>query len=142
MSYEKQTWANGDVITANKLNHMEDGIAGAGGGILKINPSDFEMITIDGDSYDSVTVKINGEVQTLEHCYIYDVGDNFGNVPVYRDDYGEYWPLPFGTIEATAVDTGGGAYLTSDTTIAYIINNDAAIFLFSSDDTFAAGTAQ
>ena len=32
MSYEKQTWANGDVITANGLNHMEDGIAGAGGG--------------------------------------------------------------------------------------------------------------
>jgi len=28
MGYEKQTWANGDVITANKLNHMEDGIAG------------------------------------------------------------------------------------------------------------------
>lgn len=28
MSYEKQTWANGDVITADKLNHMEDGIAG------------------------------------------------------------------------------------------------------------------
>ena len=28
MSYTKQTWANGDVITAEKLNHMEDGIAG------------------------------------------------------------------------------------------------------------------
>ena len=28
MSYTKQTWANGDIITAAKLNHMEDGIAG------------------------------------------------------------------------------------------------------------------
>ena len=28
MSYTKQTWANGDIITASKLNHMEDGIAG------------------------------------------------------------------------------------------------------------------
>lgn len=27
MSYEKQTWQTGDVITANKMNHMEDGIA-------------------------------------------------------------------------------------------------------------------
>ena len=27
MSYTKQTWQNGDVITAEKLNHMEDGIA-------------------------------------------------------------------------------------------------------------------
>ena len=31
MSYEKQTWQTGDVITASKMNHMEDGIAGAGG---------------------------------------------------------------------------------------------------------------
>lgn len=30
MSYTKQTWATGDTITAAKLNHMEDGIAGAG----------------------------------------------------------------------------------------------------------------
>ena len=29
MSYTKQTWANGDLITADKLNHMEDGVADA-----------------------------------------------------------------------------------------------------------------
>lgn len=28
MAYEKQTWNSGDTITAQKLNHMEDGIAG------------------------------------------------------------------------------------------------------------------
>lgn len=27
MSYEKQTWVDGDLITADKLNHIEDGIA-------------------------------------------------------------------------------------------------------------------
>ena len=32
MSYTKTTWANGDIITAEKLNHMEDGIENAGGG--------------------------------------------------------------------------------------------------------------
>lgn len=34
MSYEKQTWSTGETITANKLNHIEDGIAdgGSGGG--------------------------------------------------------------------------------------------------------------
>ena len=26
MAYEKQTWTTGDIITANKLNYMEDGI--------------------------------------------------------------------------------------------------------------------
>ena len=31
MAYEKQTWATGEVITQEKLNHMEDGIANAGG---------------------------------------------------------------------------------------------------------------
>ena len=33
MSYTKQTWANGDTITAEKLNHMESGIEGAGVGL-------------------------------------------------------------------------------------------------------------
>ncbi len=32
MSYEKQTWAYKDEITAEKLNHMEEGISSAGGG--------------------------------------------------------------------------------------------------------------
>ena len=31
MAYTKQTWNNGDIITADKLNHIEDGIANAGG---------------------------------------------------------------------------------------------------------------
>lgn len=31
MAYEKQTWVNGDTITQEKLNHMEDGIAEANG---------------------------------------------------------------------------------------------------------------
>jgi len=29
MAYEKNEWANGDVVTSAKLNHIEDGIAGA-----------------------------------------------------------------------------------------------------------------
>lgn len=37
MAYEKQTWSCGETITADKLNHMEDGIAdsGSGGGVLR-----------------------------------------------------------------------------------------------------------
>ena len=34
MAYVKQTWACGDEITAEKLNHMEDGIESARGGVL------------------------------------------------------------------------------------------------------------
>lgn len=32
MTYEKQEWKCGDVVTADKLNHIEDGIANCGGG--------------------------------------------------------------------------------------------------------------
>ena len=39
MSYSKNTWANGDTITAAKMNHMESGIeaaAAAAGGAYKV----------------------------------------------------------------------------------------------------------
>lgn len=32
MAYEKQTWECGETITAEKLNHIEDGIASASSG--------------------------------------------------------------------------------------------------------------
>lgn len=48
MAYEKQTWNCGDTITADKLNHIEDGIADASGGggsdIFTVN------LTIDPES--------------------------------------------------------------------------------------------
>lgn len=34
MAYTKTTWQTGDVITAEKLNHMEDGLAIAGGTLV------------------------------------------------------------------------------------------------------------
>lgn len=38
MAYTKHTWETGQVITADKLNHMEDGIAdGGGGGVLIVH---------------------------------------------------------------------------------------------------------
>ena len=37
MSYEPYTWKGGDTVTANKLNHIEQGIAqGGSGGILHV----------------------------------------------------------------------------------------------------------
>lgn len=47
MSYEKNTWNKGDVITANKLNHIEDGLAD--GGVLVVG------VTIDSQD-DSKTL--------------------------------------------------------------------------------------
>lgn len=142
MSYEKQTWTNGDVITAEKLNHMEDGIAGAGGGILKIDTSDFTPIVINGDEYTSVTIRVDGGDTTLENCYIYDIDSSFGNVPVYLNDGGLCLPVGYGTLEATAVDASEGARITSDTTIAAIYDNGDEFYFFPSDATFAVGMNQ
>lgn len=44
MSYIKNVWEDGQIITADKLNHMEDGIADSGS-------ADF-IITFSGTSYD------------------------------------------------------------------------------------------
>ena len=57
MAYEKQTWTTGEVITADKLNHMEDGISGSGG-------STIEPITIT-ITYDSDT-----ETYTANKTYL------------------------------------------------------------------------
>ena len=34
MAYTKNNWKSGDVVTSSKLNHMEDGIADAGGTLV------------------------------------------------------------------------------------------------------------
>lgn len=50
MSYEKQTWMNGEVITADKLNHMEDGIADSGGGaggVFVVNMTYGDFLELD-----------------------------------------------------------------------------------------------
>ena len=70
MVYEKNIWANGDTITAEKLNHMEDGIAegGSGGG--------FVFITTDGYWMPLVTL---GEIRRIYAS---------GNIPIANYNFG------------------------------------------------------
>lgn len=44
--YTKQTWADGDIITADKINHMEDGIESANKGLV---------VKFDGNPDDGIT---------------------------------------------------------------------------------------
>ena len=94
MSYTKQTWTTGDTVTATKLNHMEDGIAGAGASydvVIKLDKgfadeslSDADLHLVKGD-YASVMAKAtNGEPIT---AYVYAV---YFNDPVntYAVAYG------------------------------------------------------
>lgn len=39
MAYVKQNWECGEMITADKLNHMEDGIANGGASVLVVRPT-------------------------------------------------------------------------------------------------------
>lgn len=74
MSYTKQTWTKGDIVSADKLNHIEDGIesASSGGGsvtydiIVKCDGANPETMTdedlhlVEGD-FESAVAKIEDE---------------------------------------------------------------------------------
>lgn len=64
MSYTKQTWATGDTVTATKLNHMEDGIEGAGGG-------GYDLVLVaetDGDLSQITAADITIASGSIEAC--------------------------------------------------------------------------
>ena len=56
MSYAKNNWANGDVITAEKMNHMEDGIADA---VVSIKSVKINGSALPVGSNDSVEIPIS-----------------------------------------------------------------------------------
>lgn len=84
MAYTKTTWADGDTITAEKLNHIEDGIAngqegpqgpaGAKGRSVYVSTvnigsdTDVDKASItnaDGIAVDDEIIDVNGEVYTV-----------------------------------------------------------------------------
>lgn len=95
MSYEKQNWKNGDVITETKLNHMEDGIAG--GGVLVVN---------------AIT---EGQTTTLDKTWqqIYDSA--FAVVIGIEEVYGNKNYDPVGSVWAE----GGVYYVQTITDVTY-----------------------
>lgn len=52
MSYEKTIWANGDLLTAQKMNKIEDGIAAAS--LMIINSNDAVLDKTFQEIYDAV----------------------------------------------------------------------------------------
>ena len=72
MAYEKTNWSSGDVITAEKLNHMEDGITSVDTGVK------FAIIECDGYYKPLVTL---GAIRAIISAgmipygrYVYDSG--------------------------------------------------------------------
>ena len=57
MAYSKTTWATGDVITAAKLNNIEDGVAANDTAIAGLAPFAMEdTLGVDGDSNQTITL--------------------------------------------------------------------------------------
>lgn len=86
MAYTKQTWATGDTITAEKLNHMEDGIGDA----LPLTPdtlivtftwsedyfayvsdTTFQDMVTAAEQVKSILAKVPG-LGTIPLCAVYD----------------------------------------------------------------------
>lgn len=70
--YEKQTWNTGDVITEEKLNHMEDGISNAGG-VMVVNANYDESTSIS--TLDKTWKEIYDCLSSGVPCYVKDVAD-------------------------------------------------------------------
>lgn len=67
MAYSKQQWQDGDIITAEKLNHMEDGIK-ASNGVMVITPYwDDDGIMKSNYTYEEILdAGYNGQIVILQ----------------------------------------------------------------------------
>lgn len=109
MAYEKQTWECGETITADKLNHMEDGIANASGGgtepflIFKEVSTEFTTEPCPNDASKSI------HIATTTYNYSWqEIHDALSaDTPVFyaREKRGEYsWRLVSGAYPNDAYD--------------------------------------
>lgn len=83
MSYTPHEWQNNEFITAEKLNHIEEGIAAGGGGAV--------IITDNGTQLDKTYAEIYNLVNSGTPCFIlYDLGKSVSDLD---SDYSYYVKL-------------------------------------------------
>ena len=93
--YSKQTWKTGDVITQEKLNHMEDGIS-TGGGIYtysEVSLFDGSVITAkqsEGVSFTSATITLQGDLPKSDISVTFN-GQDYTLPYGYSERLGDYW---------------------------------------------------
>ena len=80
--YIKTEWKNGDIITAEKLNHIEDGIANISGGTKIIDLSSIERQKVSNGVFYPYTEGLTDE--DLIYSYILWHGSDQGS---------EAWPI-------------------------------------------------
>ena len=129
MAYEKQTWTTGEVITQEKLNHMEDGIANAGGfecteTVAEVFDDSVAITTSWNDSYtaelsleeplESAEIKVvfNGVEYTVERQEFY--GMPYYGAP-FHGAVSDYSTYPFCIFDDNADNVWSIAAQQSDT---------------------------
>lgn len=69
MSYEKHTWETGETITAEKLNHIEDGVAESEGGVVLItgtSDGSEEGVVLNASYNDLLSFVNNGVIPIIK----------------------------------------------------------------------------
>lgn len=123
MAYEKQTWTTGDVITQEKLNHMEDGIAnaGGGGGVATDFSSIFPAFVGWGND-----IKNNVELLPIDtgnsQWYAYFVVSNNNTLVVDDIWFATYRPAPTAPIFASKGKATSGQHLWFSNTVGSSVN--------------------
>ena len=120
MAYEKQAWATGDTITAEKLNHMEDGIAAGGGRLLVKFTFDVENETyICNKTFAEVYAAVQAEKYVYAHE---DANENYLTLAIAQGGEGGDL-LGVVRFEYTSITPSGvstfAISLKSDNTITY-----------------------
>lgn len=98
MAYEKQTWNNGDIITADKLNHIEDGIENNNLNVMVV------ILTQDGQDTSSVTCNKSAKE-------IYDALNNGEIIRAYYNVNDTYQHFPIIELSINTWDYNEGTYM-------------------------------
>lgn len=92
MAYEKQTWVSGEIVTSQKMNHIEDGIEAAaqsGGGGNASSAFDFYSIIQDMESSSPYILESDVESLLDELPSLIDI--NEGNTSIFMNiSHAEY----------------------------------------------------
>lgn len=119
--YEKQTWVTGDVVTADRLNHMEDGITSAqaytesedvkfSGSVTTAKNNGLYIAQIDcnlSDAPEQIKVTFDGTEYTCEKV-VSSLSFGYGGLNASLDnDFSEY---PFGVIVSSR-----GVFISTET---------------------------
>lgn len=101
MAYTPTNWKDGDIISAEKMNKLEQGVAEGGGGVLLVNVTKGGSTPIVNSASPMLTAGSSSTTFTADKTYAeVDAAVKAGKM-VYLVYNGNYIPL-------TMVDEGGG----------------------------------